>query len=96
MADYHSFPLWAEPPDEPRNIDPTELPISDTLCQELLAWSDDFDNTLNLSDPSVAGFPSEQTRIRFITKGRALAEKLRRELGEGVQLIYDDSVLRSD
>lgn len=90
MADYHSFPLWAEPPDEPRNIDPSELPISDTLCKELLAWADDFDNTLNLKDPSASGFPSEQARARFTIIGRDLAEKLRCELGADVQVILTE------
>lgn len=81
MADYYCYPLWHAGGDEVGNIDPRELPISRVLANELISWSDIYDGTLNMSDPTGSGFKSKDDDINFKKAGEALYQKLKVELG---------------
>ncbi|CAJ0821875.1 hypothetical protein [Ralstonia flaminis] len=81
MADYQCFPLWENSPGVAGNIDPRDLPISQSLQQRLMAWAEKFDLTLNMDDPASSDFESEQAANDFRKEGDALAELLQIELG---------------
>jgi hypothetical protein len=76
MADYDSFPLWLRDPDGTANVDPTTLPISPELAQELLHWADVYDGTLNRADPAEPGFPDPAAEDDFYASGEGLARRL--------------------
>ena len=87
MPDYFCYPLWEASPGEFGNIDPSSLPISTALQEKLLDWSRTFDQTLDMDDPSSAGFKSEDTVIAFNRMGAELANQLREELGSEYAII---------
>jgi hypothetical protein len=81
MADYNSHPLWEATPGVVGNVDPDDLPLSEDLRKILRRWADDYDTTLNLSDPASAGFANAEAEAAFKKRGYELAERLRGELG---------------
>jgi len=81
MADYQCYPLWEASPGVVGNINPSDLPISVDLQNRLLAWANSFDATLNIDNPMLSGFKSEQAVEKFKTEGEALAHQLQTELG---------------
>ncbi|MCW2641339.1 MAG: hypothetical protein JWP76_3645 [Dactylosporangium sp.] len=76
MAEYESFPLWQRDSSGTANVDPTTLPISPVLAEELLRWADAFDGTLNRSDPANSGFPDPGAEDDFYEQGQRLARRL--------------------
>jgi len=91
MADYESFPLWLRSADGTCNVDPTTLPISTELAHSLLRWADDYDATLNRSDPAASGFPSAAAEQNFCEEGAQLARALAAELGARYVIEYFDN-----
>jgi hypothetical protein len=87
MPDYQCFPLWEASPGVIGNINPDDLPLSDELKQALSAWADEYDATLNLSDPASSGFSDVEAEKLFRQKGIALGERLRVELGGGYSVV---------
>jgi hypothetical protein len=88
MADYHCFPLWESDPDLIGNVDPSTLPISDSLRAKLLAWAASFDATLVRDDPVSSGFSSPAAEKAWLREGAQLAEVLRDELGPMFTVTY--------
>jgi hypothetical protein len=88
MADYQCYPLWNLSPGDYENLSPESLPISTALRDALNAWADQYDLTLDLSDPSTAGFDSRESANRFVATGHALLARLREELGPGYDVSY--------
>ena len=86
MSDYHCFPLWDL--DQPRNIDPRLLDITDVLAEDLLRWASECDSTLNEDYPPESGFASDDARERWYVAGRQLAERLASELGSAAHIEY--------
>ena len=80
MADYQCYPLWEATEGEIGNIDPSSLPISESLVNDLLLWSKQYDSTLNNLDPLNSGFRSKKDELSFIEFGEKLRERLREEL----------------
>lgn len=87
MADYDSYPLWEASPGEVGNVDPGDLPLSESLRADLLAWADVYDATLNRDDPRRSGFTDDQRRERFIAERERLAQHLRAELGPDYTIV---------
>jgi hypothetical protein len=81
MADYQCHPLWNMSPDKYGDIDPRQLPISEKLQLRLSSWAAVYDETLNLDDPRISGFVSENAERAFKSEGARLVELLRHELG---------------
>lgn len=75
MADYDCWPTWDD--ETSRNIDPTSLPITRRLAEQLAAWAARYDASLDRSDPPSSRLPDPQ---HFVADGRLLAELLAREL----------------
>lgn len=97
MADYGCFPLWDATPTGPRNLDPSELPISEDLAEELGRWAARYDRTLNRNDPPASGFPTSREHLGFVEEGRHLASRLAKELGSTYLVLYfNDLVGRAE
>jgi hypothetical protein len=90
MADYESYPTWLTGPTGVDNIDPAELPISDSLASSLLRWAQAYDDTLNRDDPAASGFSSASEEAEFIATGRELARRLAAELSDRYRVEYFD------
>jgi len=84
MPDYQCYPLWEASKGKVGNINPDNLPISDSIKLELLAWANLYDGTLNLDDPAASGFKDTQEANEFRQIGNRLGIKLQEELGKGV------------
>jgi hypothetical protein len=89
MPDYQSYPTWQPGADE-YNVDPGKLPISEGLADELNAWGDDYDATLNLDDPASSGFADEAAENDFAERGVRLARRLAAELAGRYRVEYHD------
>jgi len=87
MPDYESYPLWEASPGATGNIDPSDLPISQSLTDRLLKWADAFDATLNRDDPASSGFPDDDSKAAFSDEGRELEALLKAELGADYSVI---------
>lgn len=81
MSDYQSCPLWDLGPDGPRNLDPSELPLSADLKRSLDEWARRFDATLVIDDPARSGFTDPLEEQAFDEEGLQLATRLKAELG---------------
>jgi hypothetical protein len=90
MAEYESFPLWQRDSSGTTNVDPTTLPISPGLAQELMRWADAFDGTLNRSDPVASGFSDPAVEDAFYAKGQRLARRLADHLAGRYAVEYFD------
>ncbi len=87
MADYQCHPLWEASPGTVDNIDPEKLPISTALKERLNNWAHDFDSTLDLDDPAMSGFKSEEQEAVFKNEGQVLGSQLQHELGNAFTVI---------
>lgn len=63
------------------NIDPADLPIDKALSDDLTAWSERFDASLNWDDPGGPGLFSDADWAAFNADGERLVERLRTALG---------------
>lgn len=79
--DYRCFPLWEAEPGMVGNIDPADLPIDKALRDDLTAWSERFDASLNWDDPGGPGLFSDADWAAFNADGERLVERLRTALG---------------
>ncbi|MDV3349815.1 hypothetical protein D0962_21105 [Leptolyngbyaceae cyanobacterium CCMR0082] len=87
MADYDCFPLWEILDNDLKNIDPSDLPLSNKLRNSLKIWSDKYNATLNYDDPINSGFESEIDEQKFEQEGEALFKFLKKELGREFRII---------
>lgn len=85
MCDYDCWPLW-RPGGE--NVDPSDLPVSDSLRERLVAWSDTYDAILNRDSPADSAFPSPSAEAAWEAEGRELWAALQAELGDGYAVSY--------
>ena len=90
MADYGCYPLWHDCDHEVGNIDPASLPISTDLVALLNEWAEEYNLTLNRSDPSCSGFLNPQAEIKFKKNGEFLLKKLQTELGSKYKVTYQE------
>lgn len=87
MPDYFCYPLWDV--DDPGNIDPATLPLSDALRARLNTWAETFDRILDIDDPaSSPGFASDAAEREFDDDGRRLWHDVAAELGPGYSVSY--------
>ena len=86
MPDYKRHPLWWDVPGRDEDIDPASLGLSASLVSELKDWSDYWDETQISDEHGNSGFPGQAALRAFEERGRALAERIGRELGPGVRV----------
>lgn len=81
MAEVQCWAIWRI--DEPDNIDPYSLPISEQLADEINQWSDRFDAIYKLDQPNFhidISFPSKQAEDKFYDDGWRLLDRLKEEM----------------
>ncbi|MBB5833214.1 hypothetical protein [Brachybacterium aquaticum] len=82
MNDYGAgWPLW----DEEGGTGPRDWVLSPALEERLLAWAANFDAHFVHEH----GFPTEEMAVKHRAEGEALLPWLRRELGEGYEVVAD-------
>jgi len=86
MADYDCWPLWEASPGLIGNVDPGDLPISQSLNDRLARWATDFDATLDRDNPIQSGFSTSEDEAAFLARGTALGTELQAELGPTFQV----------
>lgn len=86
MCDYFAYPIWD---DEfaTGDMDLASLPLSASLVEELMEWSDYFDRMLNWDDPRIH-YWTEASQTAFDIRGRGLAARVAVELGSGYAVRY--------
>ncbi len=93
MADYGCHPLWDIGPTGPRDIDPQNLPLSESLIKKLEIWSRQYDETLNEDYPPDSGFPTTSEHGSFVMQGKYLAQEISKELGSEYKVFYYDDLI---
>jgi hypothetical protein len=102
MADYFCSPVWhdgpyrrdaggavlPDPDLEVGSIELDDVPVSDDLRDDLEAWADRFDATLDPDDPARSGFEGPEERAVFIADGMLLTARVQTELGQGWVVRY--------
>ena len=88
MVDYQSYPLWNTSGEGYGDVDPDSLPLSAELKQALLAWAEEYDDTLDMDDPPRSGFASPKALDAFLEQGAGLYRRLQDELGAGIEITY--------
>ncbi|GBF81116.1 hypothetical protein [Aphanothece sacrum] len=86
MADYNYYPLWDM--EDPDNIDPNELPLTQETKKRLLQWSKTYDQILSLDDPSSSDFANEIEAKVFESEGIQLWKQLQQELKPEYEVFY--------
>lgn len=82
--DYFCSPIWhddSETSGEYGDIDPHQLPISQRLAEETMAWAAWFDAGLDMNDPGNSKGMTAEEKTAFLSEGERLFECLKRELG---------------
>jgi len=79
MTDYNCDPLWDSESEE-INIDPRSLQITKDLQESLARWADWYTSTLNLDDPKLSGFASDEEAEHFEAEGMRLWKLLQIQL----------------
>jgi hypothetical protein len=92
MPDYSCYPLWDR--DDGGDIEPWELPLSETTIERLLNWQDIYDRTIDWDDPASAGFASEKEKKVFEREGISLWKQLQKELGDEYEIVYFSQLLQ--
>lgn len=88
MADYECSPLWEQTETSTDNVDPEDLPISQSLRDALNAWAQRYDDTFDRDDPRRSGFPNPEAEVAFNVDGQALLDRLNAELGQEHTLTF--------
>ena len=96
MADYDCYPIWRREHGGTVNVDPATLPINRELAESLMYWAEEYDRTLNRSDPISSGFADPVAENEFYARGEMLARRLASELGDTRQVAYFDARLGTD
>lgn len=100
MWDHGAFPLWSVDRFAASGSPLRDrLPISETLRQDLQAWSDEWTATVwRAGGPAVPGWqpPSFAVVDDWDARGRALLGRLRAELGLGFVVGYRNPKTRQD
>ena len=92
MADYGCYPLWDAGSSGPKNLDPSQYPISEDLRLDFARWAERYDRTLVRDDPSSSGFETYGEHFQFVEEGRQLAVRLANELGAEFTVLYFDDL----
>ncbi|USX18275.1 hypothetical protein NHH82_20680 [Oxalobacteraceae bacterium OTU3REALA1] len=81
--DYSCYPIWHDDSavtEDFGDIDPRSLPITDSLADDLISWSNWFDK--GVTGAGIENFAWEEgEKDRFVSSGLHLLDRLREELG---------------
>lgn len=89
MPDFGCFPVWILGTEGFfENIDPSRLPISDSLRRQLDHFRERYDQTLNQNYPPESGFSSEKKAIEFEHLGITIWQQLLSEVENLYEITY--------
>ncbi|WP_144770057.1 hypothetical protein [Herbaspirillum sp. SJZ099] len=88
LAEYLAPPFFDPSIENMGHIDPSDLPISKNLCNEINDWNQEFQKTFCDFYPPDSGFPTPDAELDFKRRGAVLAEKLQAELGKEFHIEY--------
>ena len=88
MADYGCHPLWRADGIDVGNIDPRTIPLSEELIRELGLWIELLDGALDWDYPPDTVWP-KNFWADFNERGKALAQRVRDELGPDVDIVEE-------
>ena len=93
IAEYGCWPVWeVTAGGRLENLDPSSMPISAALAEELINWAEAFDNTLVYDYPPWPGFADRHAALAWRQLGATLASRLQAELGANrCQVVYEGS-----
>lgn len=94
MPEYGAGCLWARDNEEEPfySIDPGEVGISIALINQLEAFNNIYQDTLNEDYPPDSRFPSKDAESDFEKRGIDIWEKLSLELSPDITIIYHSVV----
>lgn len=90
-AGYMEEPLMFKETDIFKHKDVNELDISADLKADIQAWDDEYQDTLDHSDPLSSGFSSEELKNDHGQRGAQLSVRLQEELGNEYQVEFKQS-----
>jgi hypothetical protein len=85
FPDYSADPVWADP----GMVDLSRLPISERLRQQLREWARDWEDLMGVRDSRYA-IADEAAHQDWQERGRHLAKRLQRELGDSYRVEYEE------
>ncbi|WP_125901357.1 hypothetical protein [Methylobacterium indicum] len=88
MAEFKCFPLWEEIDGGVLDIDPKDLPISETLKEDLYKWMKSFDDIYDADYPPDSEFKNKYDEEKFVEIGEKISKNLENELGKEYKIIY--------
>lgn len=92
MADYFCWPLWDVGPTGPDNVDPSTLPLTPQLVEDLITWGKRYDAILNQDYPPDSAFASEADERDFVSTGHQLAVRAAEELRGRYAIYYHNDL----
>lgn len=94
MPEYGCSPLWLYDSINPaKNIDVSELPISDKLKKGIQIWADTYESTFDEAYPPNSGFPTKLEEAFFEFNGICIWEALQKEIGTSYSICYYSSLI---
>ncbi len=90
MSEVQCWAIWNM--DDVGNIDPSDLPLSKALVDDLNEWSDRYDTIYKLHEPNFhvdISFASKEEEDRFYNDGWSLLARLKLEM-PSVEWWYKD------
>lgn len=93
MTEWRDWPLWVESDtDVPISYSVDEigevLPLSPGLLKDIAEWDRSIQETYAPDDPASSGFKVPSDQERFIAEGRRLAQRIKQEVGQQVEVNY--------
>jgi hypothetical protein len=93
MPDYGCYPLWWDEPNLVGNINPSELPLSDSTIESLHQWTLLFDTHLDWDNPGNSPELSVHELKEFESEGLRLWLLLIDELSSNYEVSYKSHYL---
>lgn len=80
VKEYMAGPIFCPDPERMGHVEVDELPISQALKVQILAWDSEYQATFNDDYPPDSGFSSPEAESMHIAEGSRIAKKLQLEL----------------
>ncbi|MGR2741122.1 hypothetical protein ACUY1T_21980 [Billgrantia sp. Q4P2] len=88
VKEYMAGPIFCPDPERMGHVEVDELPISQALKAQILAWDSEYQATFNDDYPPDSGFGSPEAESMHIAEGSRLAKSLQQELGGDYMVEY--------
>jgi hypothetical protein len=93
MPEYGCSPLWLYDSKIPtKNLDVSELPISESLKNDIQIWANTFESTFDEAYPPDSGFSNDSDAEAFETSGIHIWENLLKEMSSYYKVSYYSTI----